>query len=156
MHQPVRRFMLAGLIGVGLPLALFAGTAAAAPSTPANALASSHTASPSSPKCIPSPYTGQCNSPTVSGKPWYSDGVNIRALATSDSAREGGLPGSASTTVYCYTVGQFQSNPPYSDDYWDYVDYNGVTGYISDAFLNTGGTITSQVYPCVSGLHGGS
>jgi len=90
------------------------------------------------------------------GSPWYSDGVNIRALATSNSAREGGLPGGASTTVYCYTVGQYQSNPPYSDDYWDYVDYNGVSGFTSDAFLNTGGTITSQVYPCVSGLSGGS
>lgn len=156
MHNPVRRLMLTGLIGVGLPLGLFAGTAAAAPSTNAGALVARHAASPRSPECIPSPYTGQCNSSTVPGTPWYSNGVNIRALATADSAREGGLPGGASTTVYCYAVGQYQSNPPYSDDYWDFVDYNGVTGYISDAFLNTGGTITSQVRPCVSGLAGGS
>lgn len=156
MHKPIRRLMLAGLIAAGLPLGLSAGTAVAASAAHAGTARSTAAVSPRTPTCVPSPYTGRCYSPTVQGTPWDSNGDNIRYAPTANSAREGGLPYGASTTVYCYAVGQYQSNPPWSDDYWDFVDYNGAYGFVSDAYLNTGGTITSQVYPCLSDLHGGN
>jgi hypothetical protein len=48
------------------------------------------------------------------------------------------------STVYCYKVG---SNID-GDTYWDYVDYNGTEGYVSDYFLFTNGNINLQVSAC--------
>lgn len=152
MHNPVRRLALAGLIAAGLPLALFAGTAGAAPSTQAMAQVAGHAASPRAPLCTPSGYTGQCNSPTTSGWPEYSGGDNIRQLPSATSTIEGGLPSGVSTTVECYAIGQNEAG----DDYWDFVQYTStVSGYISDAYLATAVPIT-KLFPCKSGLVGGS
>lgn len=140
-----------GLAAAGL----LAGTASAATAVHAGPVHPAAAVSRATPACTVNPYTGECNSPTVQGTPWYSNGDNMRYSATDQSSLIGhGLPGGAYATVYCYAVGQFKSNPPYSDNYWDFSSYGGHVGFISDAFLNTGGTITSQVDPCVSGLHG--
>jgi hypothetical protein len=113
-------------------------------SAPANAAAAS-------PNCVPNPFTNQCFTPTVSGTPWGTAGDNVRKTANAGAQLLTALPYGSYTTVYCYTFGSSVND----STLWDFVDsVNGHTGYIADALLNTGGTVTGQVSSCVSGLTG--
>lgn len=160
MHRTIPRIMATGIVAAGLPLSLLtsAGAASAATATASTVSATRDVAAVrghEQPLCVPSPYTDRCNSPTVQGTPFSPTGDFIRHDPTAKSADLGGLPPGVYTTVFCFSVGQSQSGPGSSspDDYWDFVDYNGISGFISDAWLNTSGAITSQVPVCVSGLH---
>jgi hypothetical protein len=139
--------MLAGIaaaaaapIGLAAPAA---GAAVSAPSAPG-----AH----AQPLCVPDPNTGTCNPPRVPGKPWFTQGANIRPATNTGPAPVGALPFGVSTTVFCYATGQSVSSLVIANDrFWDFVDFNGHEGFISDAVLNTGGDITTQVRQCVFG-----
>jgi hypothetical protein len=101
--------------------------------------------------CQPNPYVDMCGSnPTVSGTPWTSNGVNVRYQPAEWASRVAGLAYGQRGTVECWAHGLSGS----AFVYWDYTVVGGHAGYIADACLNTGGTITGQVRQCRAELVG--
>jgi len=51
--------------------------------------------------------------------------------------------------VYCQVTGPvvMQDNG-YGNDLWDWIEYDGSTGYIADALVFTGATTSTQVDRC--------
>jgi hypothetical protein len=81
---------------------------------------------------------------THSGTAKAPAGLNIRNAPNTGAGIVGSMPYNSSGTVYCYSTGSNVNG----DSYWDYIDYNGTSGYVSDYWLYTGGNINNQVDPC--------
>jgi hypothetical protein len=148
MLSSLRRFLVVGgiIAAVAAPAALLAGPAGAAQSGQA---AAATAARPAAPACIPNPYTGVCNSPTVTGYGEAPAGLNIRQGPGTGYPVAGAIPDGDSVTTWCWHVGTDVNG----DSFWDFVTGPYGTGYVSDYWLYTGGNIDQQLYSCIDGLN---
>ena len=133
MTRPIRALtILAALFLAAIPAAAEAAQPAA-------------TAAPAAhvrPQCVPDPNSGNCTT-TLTGTSKGSP-LNIREGSGTGFPSTGSMPYDSTGTVFCYLLGSDVSG----DAYWDYVDYGGTWGFVSDYWLYTAGDITSQVPGC--------
>ena len=108
------------------------------PPEPVSATASSTV----SPMCIPD-NDGDCVQ-TVGGTAEAPAGLNIRSGPGTGYSIVGSMPYHSTTTVFCFRTGTSVNG----NSFWDSIAFNGVTGYVSDYWLFTGGNIDGQVDPC--------
>ncbi|GEM_PF-2895045 len=92
-----------------------------------------------------------------SGRP-EGDGITSTVKAVPDVAVRSGpstrtaLVGRADTgevgEVSCYRRGETVSGRRGTSDLWDLTTVNGMTGFIADVWLDTGGDVTKKIKPC--------
>ena len=77
---------------------------------------------------------------------WATAGINIRSAPNTDDPQIGWVPDGTPLLLQCSVTGQSETSAGGTDAVWDQITYNGVTGYVADAFINTG-----QLTPAVTG-----
>jgi len=77
---------------------------------------------------------------------WATAGINIRPEPNTSAPPIGGVPDGVPLLLQCSTYGQSITSAGGTTSVWDQVTYDGVTGYVADAFINTG-----QLTPAVPG-----
>lgn len=126
-------------------LGVLTALAAASTGTAAHAASARPSTVPAAvvrPNCVPAPDGSGCQR-VVTGTSEAS-GLNIRSGPFTGFTSVGSMPYKSTATVYCYLPGSDVNG----DSYWDYIDYAGSSGYVSDYWLYTGGAITGQVSQC--------
>ena len=78
---------------------------------------------------------------------WASAGINIRPEPDTSAPPIGSVPDGASLLLQCSTYGESVTSAGGPTSVWDQVTYDGVTGYVADAFVNTG-QLTPAVPSC--------
>lgn len=73
-------------------------------------------------------------------------GINIRSEPNTSGAPIGSVPDGVPLLLQCSTYGEYVTSAGGTTNVWDQVTYNGVTGYVADAYINTG-----QLTPAVPG-----
>jgi hypothetical protein len=64
--------------------------------------------------------------------------ATLREGASTAARALGRVPKGATVVIACTTTGQAVTGASGQDTYWDYVHYNGTTGYVTDAFVSSG------------------
>ena len=77
---------------------------------------------------------------------WATAGIDIRPEPNTSAPPVGAVPDGVPLLLQCSTYGQYETSEGGTTNVWDQVTYAGVTGYVADAFINTG-----QLTPAVSG-----
>lgn len=78
---------------------------------------------------------------------WATAGINIRTAPNTSAPPIGSVPDGTPLLLQCSTSGENVTSAGGATDVWDQVTYNGVTGYVADAFINTG-QLTPAVPAC--------
>jgi hypothetical protein len=111
-------------------------------STPPPAVVTTVAASPSSQPLSPAAKPTFSASPAglagPSGRLYLvTHDVNIRDQPTSNSNLPGAIPKGAKVGVECKSIGETIVGPWGSDSTWDRVTFNGITGYLTDEWIDT-------------------
>jgi hypothetical protein len=69
---------------------------------------------------------------------WATAGINIRPEADTSAAPIGAVPDGVPLLLQCSTYGEYVTSAGGTTNVWDQVTYDGVSGYVADAFINTG------------------
>jgi uncharacterized protein YraI len=69
---------------------------------------------------------------------WATLGVNIRPAPNTSLPPIGHVPDGALLAIQCTAYGQTVTSDGGATSVWDQVSYGGVTGYVADAYINTG------------------
>jgi hypothetical protein len=77
---------------------------------------------------------------------WATAGINMRPEPDTSAPPIGNVPDGVPLLLQCSTYGQSVTSAGGTTSVWDQVTYDGVTGYVADAFINTG-----QLTPAVPG-----
>ena len=77
---------------------------------------------------------------------WATVGINIRPEPDTIEPPIGSVPDGVPLLLQCSTYGQSVTSAGGTTSVWDQVTYDGATGYVADAFINTG-----QLTPAVPG-----
>jgi hypothetical protein len=77
---------------------------------------------------------------------WATAGINIRPEPNTSAPSIGSVPDGVPLLLQCSTSGEYETSAGGTTNVWDQVTYDGVTGYVADAFINTG-----QLTPAVPG-----
>jgi hypothetical protein len=145
MRKAAFRLIASGVmtttLALGLTITAVTAANAAAAAPPASTSVAATHAARHHPPC---PTIKRVCNRTVAGQSYGNPSLNIRNGPGTGYAWVGSMPYLTWGTVYCYGVGTNVNG----NDYWDYIDYNGTWGYVSDYFLYTGGNINSQVSAC--------
>ena len=78
---------------------------------------------------------------------WATAGINIRTAPNTSAPSIGSVPDGTPLLLQCSTSGENVTSAGGATDVWDQITYNGVTGYVADAFINTG-QLTPAVPAC--------
>jgi hypothetical protein len=92
------------------------------------------------------PDVGGSGTPVWAPVAWATAGINIRPEPNTSAPPIGNVPDGVPLLLQCSTYGQSVTSAGGTTSVWDQVTYNGVTGYVADAFINTG-----QLTPAVPG-----
>jgi hypothetical protein len=92
------------------------------------------------------PDVGGSGTPVWAPVTWATAGINIRPEPDTSAPPIGNVPDGVPLLLQCSTNGQSVTSAGGTTSVWDQVTYNGVTGYVADAFINTG-----QLTPAVPG-----
>jgi uncharacterized protein YraI len=68
-----------------------------------------------------------------------TDNVVIRSGPGTSYQTLGNISSGTTVTVTCTALGETITDKYGPDSHWDQVSYNGVTGYVTDEFVNTQG-----------------
>jgi surface antigen len=79
--------------------------------------------------------------------------LNVRSGPGPDHPVVGTIPYGDSVGISCWTRGApvtatWQDGSTWTTDVWDRLDQGGATGYVSDAWINTGGDTAKQASSC--------
>jgi hypothetical protein len=77
---------------------------------------------------------------------WATAGIYIRPEPDTSAPPIGSVPNGVPLLLQCSIYGQSVTSAGGTTSVWDQVTYDGVTGYVADAFINTG-----QLTPAVPG-----
>ncbi len=91
--------------------------------------------------------TGDGISATVKAVP----DVAIRSGPSTKTAIVGRAGTGAVGNVTCYSKGETVTGRRGTSDRWDQTKINGMTGFIADVWLDTGGDVAAKIKPCQSG-----
>lgn len=69
---------------------------------------------------------------------WATAGINIRPEPDTNMPPIGNVPDGVPLLIQCSTYGESTTSAGGTTNVWDQVTYNGVTGYVADAFIDTG------------------
>lgn len=92
------------------------------------------------------PDVGGSGTATWAPVAWATAGINIRSEPNTSGAPIGSVPDGVPLLLQCSTYGEYVTSAGGTTNVWDQVTYNGVTGYVADAYINTG-----QLTPAVPG-----
>ena len=90
------------------------------------------------------PDVGGSGAPVWAPVAWATAGINIRPAPDTSAPPIGSVPDGVPLLLQCSIYGQGVTSAGGTTSVWDQVTYDGVTGYVADAFINTG-----QLIPAV-------
>jgi hypothetical protein len=93
------------------------------------------------------PDVGGSGTPIWAPVAWATAGINIRSGPGTSAPSIGGVPDGTPLLLQCSTYGQSITSAGGTTSVWDQVTYHGVTGFVADAFINTG-QLTPAVPSC--------
>lgn len=93
------------------------------------------------------PDVGGFGTPIWAPVAWATAGINIRPEPDTSAPPIGSVPDGVPLLLQCSTYGQSVTSAGGTTSVWDQVTYDGVTGYVADAFINTG-QLTPAVASC--------
>jgi hypothetical protein len=93
------------------------------------------------------PDVGGSGAPIWAPVAWATAGINIRPEPDTSAQPIGGVPDGVPLLLQCSTYGQSVASAGGTTSVWDQITYNGVTGYVADAFIDTG-QLTPAVPSC--------
>ncbi len=106
---------------------------------------------------------GACTPPSRTGLVMISPCLNLRAGPNGGTALAGCVPINTRISINCTAAGDSVSGPFGATTLWDHTTYQGVSGYVSDAWVYTGksgavagacappgGTGTIMISPCLN------
>jgi hypothetical protein len=93
------------------------------------------------------PDVGGSGAPTWAPVTWATAGINIRPEPDTSAQPIGSVPNGIPLLLQCSTYGQSVTSAGGTTSVWDQITYNDVTGYVADAFINTG-QLTPAVPSC--------
>ena len=64
--------------------------------------------------------------------------VRLRGGASTAAPVLGTVPRGATVVIACITAGERVRGPRGADSYWDYIHYNGATGYVANTYVSSG------------------
>jgi hypothetical protein len=93
------------------------------------------------------PNVGGTGTPIWASVAWATAGIHVRSEPDKSAPPIETVPDGTPLLLQCSTDGQSVTSAGGTTSVWDQVTYNGVTGFVADAFINTG-QLTPAVPSC--------
>ena len=84
------------------------------------------------------PVAPSCSAPQPTGRILISPCLNLRAGPNGSTALIGCIPQNTTIDIQCTAQGNAVTGPYGTETIWDRTTYNGVAGYVADAWVYTG------------------